>query len=539
MLTPRLTPTARRTLAPAVLAAALLALTAVPSSAAFLPANADFNGDGFSDLAIGAPTDSVQGQDAAGAVNVLYGGGPGLTADGDVQFTQSQPQLRGAPERNDRFGAALAAGDFDGDGYGDLAIGVPGEGVPTGVGPNEADRPAAGTVQVLYGSGSGLTTAGSDTWTQDWPGIKGTTGAGDRFGTALAAGDFDGDGRDDLAIGSPGDSVNGRPNAGAVNVLYGRPSGLSAAEDQLWTLGSPRIKGFAGANFRFGAALAANDMSSNGRAELAIGAPGGRISGQASAGAVLVLYGRSYGLSSVDDLWSQDARGIKGIAQRGDELGSALAISDFDRDGVGDLAIGVPLEDVGGARDAGAVNTIHGSEAGLRSDPDRLWTQNSRGIKGVAGTLDRFGSALVAVDFSGNVAGDLAIGVPGESIGASDDAGAVNVLYGDPADGLDEGGDQLWSQASPGINGVADTSDRFGAALTAGDFDADNTFDLAIGVPGERVAGNALAGAVNTIYGSGLGLREDPDRLWTQAGDAVVGAPGADSFGAALASGSR
>jgi FG-GAP repeat len=514
------------------------AAAAGPSHAALLPGNSDFNDDGISDLAIGAPADSVRGLEAAGAINVIFGGASGLSAADDVQFTQSDCTQSDVPERGDRFGAALAPGDFDGDGTGDLAIGAPGEGVRTGLGPDEQDRPGAGIVHVLYGDEDGLLSRCGDTWTQDRPGIKGVTGAGDGFGSALVAGDFDGDGRDDLAIGSPGDGVGGHAGAGAVNVLCGTRSGLSEAGDQLWTLDSAGVKGLAGRDFGFGSALAAGDLSRNGRDELAIGVPGGRISGHAAAGAVLVLYGRASGLSSVDDLWSQDSRGIKGVAAADDRFGAAVAIDDFDRDRAGDLAAGVPGDEVGEVPDGGAVNVIHGSSRGLREDPDRRWTQDSRGIKGVAQAGDLFGSALVAADFSSDAVGDLAIGVPGQATGGRTDAGALNVLYGADDRGLVERGDRELSRRSRGIEGRAEPGDRFGAALTAGDYDADNAFDLTVGVPGATVDGRRRAGAVNVIHGSRAGLREDPDQLWTQ-GAGIVGAVGADAFGAAVAGGSR
>ncbi len=322
-------------------------------------------------------------------------------------------------------------------------------------------------------------------------------------------------------------------------MLYGSRSGLTAGRDQLWTLNSPGIKGIAGASFRFGWTLAAGEMSGNGHDDLAIGIPGGRISGQREAGAVTVLYGRSGGLSSADDLWSQDARGIKGRAGDTDNFGAALAIADLDRDGIGDLAVGVPLDDVGAVPDAGAVNVLYGSNSGLRSDPDELWTQNSAGIKGVASQRDRFGSALIAADFSRDAAADLAIGVPGEDAGGEIDAGVVVVLYGRPGSGLGQRGDQRWLQDRRGVKAHGEPGDLFGAALAAGDFDADNAFDLAIGAPHDDVAGNGLAGAVNVLAGSGEGLREASDQLWTQATAGVLGAAGRDSFGSSLASGSR
>ena len=86
----------------------------------------DFNGDGFADLAIGAPYEDVGSLTDAGAVNVLYGSGGGLqaTSPDDQFWTQNSPSVRGTAKYNDQFGKSVAAGDFNHDGFADLAIGV-------------------------------------------------------------------------------------------------------------------------------------------------------------------------------------------------------------------------------------------------------------------------------------------------------------------------------------------------------------------------------------------------------------------------------
>src|SRR5262245_57220571 len=87
----------------------------------------DFNNDGYADLAIGVPFEDVGTVVDAGAVNVLYGGAAGLTGAGSQFFTQNSGGLSSTPEPDDRFGTWLATGDFNDDGFGDLAIGVPRE----------------------------------------------------------------------------------------------------------------------------------------------------------------------------------------------------------------------------------------------------------------------------------------------------------------------------------------------------------------------------------------------------------------------------
>src|SRR5919204_1090753 len=85
----------------------------------------DFNGDGVADLAVGVPGEDVAGIEDAGAVNVLYGSATGVTTAGDQLFSQDSPGVAGAAEAGERVGSAVAAGDFNGDGYAHLAVGGP------------------------------------------------------------------------------------------------------------------------------------------------------------------------------------------------------------------------------------------------------------------------------------------------------------------------------------------------------------------------------------------------------------------------------
>jgi FG-GAP repeat protein len=137
----------------------------------------DFDNDGFADLAVGVPFDSVGGVTLAGAVSILPGSAGGLTSVGGRLFTQ----VGGAPETADQWGWPLAAGDFNGNGFADLAVGGPFEDVGS-----VAD---AGAVSVLHGSAGGLTTLGGRLFTKDSPGIGGSASERDQFGHALTTGD--------------------------------------------------------------------------------------------------------------------------------------------------------------------------------------------------------------------------------------------------------------------------------------------------------------------------------------------------------------
>src|SRR5581483_8371587 len=247
--------------------AALLLTPASPAQmardfpAGVLPAKSDFNGDGYGDLAVGAPRQTVNGKVSAGAVNVFYGSSSGLKPG--PWFTEDSANCPGSASPLNELCHALACGDFNNDGYADLAIGAPYE----RFGPI-----STGVVHVLYGSSTGLKCSGSALLTQE--SISGGVNEEyDWFGESLAAGDFNFDGFTDLAIGARGDHVAGAGKAGSVSVLYGGPNGLKTAGAQRWTLDSPGILGSAVIGDGFGYSLVAGNFGRGSYADLAIGMP--------------------------------------------------------------------------------------------------------------------------------------------------------------------------------------------------------------------------------------------------------------------------
>jgi hypothetical protein len=186
----------------------------------------DFDGNGAGDLAIGSPSLGPAaslsfGSDPAGAVFVLYGiQTAGLTLPGSQLWTENIFG-DGNLDAITSFGMVLTSGDFNGDGRSDLAIGVP---LASDCASNTC-KTEAGLVDVIFGGPGGLNQV--QTWSQDTAGILGTAAASDHFGASLAAGDFNGDGKTDLAIGVPLKDADAT-DSGVVNVLYGWVAGLSA-----------------------------------------------------------------------------------------------------------------------------------------------------------------------------------------------------------------------------------------------------------------------------------------------------------------------
>lgn len=477
-----------------------LAFGSLPLAA---PARAgDFDGDGTGDLAIACSREWVAGLQVDGAVHVLFGSfGSGLAAaDRQVLSVHDFPAL--PPATLAAFGRALAIGDFDGDGDSDLAVGLPG--VAFGA------ASAAGAVAEYHGGAAGL--APKKLWSQQTGGVKDKAESGDEFGRSLCTGDFDGDGRDDLAIGVL-ETVGGDNDAGAVHVLYGSKHGLSANGDQLWHQDRAGVKDQAELDDRFGSTLCAGDFDGDGRDELAIEIDNERRlhGADVAVSAVAILRGTNSGLSGGGDLLF-DGLDLGGSAQAG--FANALAAGDFDGDGCEELAVADAGFDVDGSTGAGMVHIVSGGVNGLDLGALAHWSQNSDNVPGEALDHELFGSALSVGDFDADGTADLAIGASLDRAGGGSQVGSALVLPGSSA-GLTEVGATFWWQGDPSIAGAAESLDRFACALAAADLDGDGAADLAIGVRSEDIESIADAGALHVILGGpASGLHAGGSQLW-------------------------
>jgi hypothetical protein len=496
---------------------------------------ADFNNDGYEDLVVGSQVEDVGSIQNAGAISVFYGTASGLPRSPSRQWYQDSPGIAGVAEAHDNFGNAVAVGDFNRDGYDDVAISVPAEDI-AGVGSDSRGR-NAGVVNVIYGSAGGLHAQGNQMLSLATlhPSLAQAEAF---FGNSLAAADFNGDGYEDLAVGVPAWNHGAIEAAGAVAVFFGGSSGFADGRGTFLYQGQSHLPITSKSMDFFGESLTAADFDRDGYADLAIGIPYKDFNlflGIRDAGAVAVVYGtansdgfRPSGSHILLDQCSGAA------VEPGDIFGSALTAGDFNGDGYADLAVGAPGED-DGAEEAGAVTLIFGSRSGVSGSVCDYWPANRSGLPDKAEKDDFFGSSLAAADFNGDGFADLAIGVPYEKQERTlrfdhDATGQVTVLYGS-RNGMIVNTRSYWHQDQPNVESARGEFDRFGQALSVGDFNDDNLADLVVGVPGE---GADDEGSVHIFYGTSAGLSADPALGRQLISEIGVSQEEGDLFGDAL-----
>ncbi|MFE7274180.1 hypothetical protein [Streptomyces sp. NPDC057623] len=447
-----------RRLPAALLAAALtplaLTLTAPAAHAATAARPYDFNGDGRTDLAIGAPGATVGGKAKAGAVSVVYGGSSGLKTSTRTLITQNTAGVPGTAEADDAFGTAVASADLDTDGYADLLIGAPGEDV-------DGDT-NDGTVVVIWGAPSGLSGARSvpNPFDTDL----------DRYGQSLAVGDVEVDGDLDLVIGA-----NGPVQLAFINGPFTKSSAFQGGS---------------------GSGFPAPYSSAYGITSLSAGPVNAWQTN-------LVVHGRESDADAVTRLVTEPNVGNYTDWLQELPAGYVSSIGDIDKDGYGDIAIGnerETSEDPAGAK-GGKVTVVYGGPAGVDSSRTPLvLTQDTAGVPGAAESGDRFGSHVSLGDINGDGYADLAVGAPGENAAA----GSVTVLYGS-ASGLRTTGVQSFTQNTAGVPGTSEAGDRFGARVLLADHSGDRRAELTVSATGENGDGAvwSLRGATTGVTTGG------------------------------------
>lgn len=388
-----------------------------------LSALGDINGDGYADIAVGAPLYDGSNADS-GRAYVHLGAASGLQTTAYRQFDLGVAQPS-------HLGFALSGGDFDGNGFGDLIVGAP-------------DFSGALALQgraLVYFGGTVLDDGIAD-------GRVGSAQASGQLGHSVATGDLNGDGYADLASGAYGYDGSGGTNSGRVSIYLGGAAGFNTTVDA-------QIDG-SSAGMRLGGSVAIGDINGDGYGDLIVGAPE-YANGQALEGAVLIYFGAAGAFNTTADAVIESN-------QAGANLGFSVGYAgDINGDGYGDVLAGAPNFD-GTLPDEGQLSVYFGgSTFNTTIDAQMVGAQGSTYL----------GWSVAGVgDINGDGFADIAAGGIGFDDTGSSNAGVFRLFLG-----------------SANFDTVADaqiaggqTDARLGSALAgAGDVNGDGYSDLIVG----------------------------------------------------------
>jgi len=400
-------------------------------------------------------------------------------------------------------GSALAHGDINGDGYGDIVIGAP-HTSPLG-------RDKAGAVYIILGGADFPQNAPIDLSVSRDMVIHGAA-SGDLLGAALAVGDVNDDGMDDMIIGAPGADTPGTNPSGAVYVIFGVQSlplsfDLNASTADVVIAGEPRAW-----DYYSGIALASGDINGDNIKDIILGFRGANN----AAGKVYVIFGSG---SLLGTLYLPDSADmtISGAEDK-DYLGDRLASGNINADPYDDIIIGA----WGADRLAGKVFVIFGNNA-PPSHVDLSFTPADITISG-DNARDYLGSSLACGDLNGDGIDDLAVGAWAADSSWKSASGKVYVVYGTGSFASPHTIDLSANNPDIILHGPQ-AGDNLGYALATGDVNGDGISDLLIGAYGTDL----MAGRVYGVFGKTL--------LASNFDMEILGENPYDQLGVALASG--
>ena len=418
--------------------------------------SADFDGDGYDDLAVGAIGEASPDKSIGGAVLIYKGTSQGLFAWKLLYEGEFGVPTQGS----DDFGFSLAAGDVNGDGIADLVVGAPFRGTPQ-----------AGAVFIYTGSATGLTkSAGPITQTS----LGGTSHASDMFGAAIAIGKFAGSGsKTYIAVGAPYMHPNQNGGSRGQVMLFT----MSGGAPSFWTKLDPDAAGIGIDSGMFGDALAAGDLDGNGIDDLVVGAPAINV----GTGNVAPFYGKLNATPVAGPLiFPNEALAV------GDRYGISLAYNQT-KYAIG-LAVGASAKaGEGRVYQFGPFNHTIVQYGVYRQD----MITDQKGSRG-----DSFGTTVAIGDIDNDGQNDILVGVSNKTIAGKVGAGEAALF-------MSNGKASIVGPSTP------QTNDRMGTSLAIGNFDAgrknpvrtDKLLDFAIGIPGRIVNNQTNAGAFNSYKG--------------------------------------
>ena len=339
--------------------------------------------------------------------------------------------------------------------------------------------------------------------------------AGSRFGTALATLDADGDGIDDMLVGAPADGTMGS-DVGAAYLLGGGTSGIvdvtADADGVVYGPLSVLAGAPSGANTApsGGSAVGGGDVNGDGYDDLIIAAEGDD-SGTVNGGAVYIVYGDSAATAGGLSITSDDADVAIAGESDGDGLASAINTEDLDGDGADDLILSATAYDVATSTtldsDAGRVYLIQG---GALSGSYPVASAAYATLSG-SDTSDQFGWSVATGDVDGDGFLDLAIGAPFNDDAASD----AGIVYGFSGAAALSG--DYDAATSAGLTIIGDgASANAGKVVRAGDLDGDGSEDIIISAPNDnsRFSGGGSVSVFTAVTGASMSITDADHRLY-------------------------
>ena len=508
----------------------------------------DVNGDGYDDLIIGARYGDPNGDNNAGETYVVYGGARAPGTDGVLDLSTlngTNGFILTGIDRFDGSGFSVSsAGDVNGDGYDDLIIGA-----------NRADPNGdsnAGETYIVYGGASAPGTGGE----LDLSALNGTNGfiltgidGFDFSGSSVSsAGDVNGDGYDDMIIGTRYADQNRDTNAGETYIVYGgaRAPGTEGVLD-LSTLDGTNgfiLNGIDEDDYSGWSVSSAGDVNGDGYDDLIIGAPGADPNGDSRAGETYIVYGGAsapgtrgrFNLSTLDGTNGFILNGIDANDRSGGAVSSA---GDVNGDGYDDLIIGANRADPNGGNYAGETYLVYGGARapGTGGVLDLSTLDGSNGF--ILTGIDRYDRSGRSVSSAGDVNGDgyddLIIGARYADPNGDSRAGETYIVYGGAsAPGTDGELDLSDLDVTNGftLTGIDADNESGRSVSSAGDVNGDGYDDLIIGADGADPNGDREAGETYIVYGGATGTESlvPVTASGTAAADNFTGNAGADSF---------
>ena len=411
----------------------------------------DVNGDGYTDLLVGAPLYS-NGQNEEGVVFVYHGSATGLNTSPAVILDMDQS--------DSYFGYAVnSAGDVNGDGYDDVIVGAC---------YYDNGQYNEGAAFIYHGSASGLTNSPATSLEENI--------GGSYYGLCVSsAGDVNGDGYSDVVVGAIGYS-NGQSYEGTAFVYHGSAAGISTIATTKFEENEE--------NASFGYSVSAGDFNGDGYSDIIVGASN-YTNVESNEGAAYVYHGSDTGVSTT---YAMRVEGDQAVAQMGISVSYA---GDVNGDGYSDAIVGV-VAYANGESNEGAGFIYHGSASGIGSTPNAIVESNQ--------VNSNFGLRVAyAGDVNGDGYSDVIVGAYTYDNGQTDE-GAAFIYHGSPS-GINTTAAKILEENN--------ASAYFGFVGSAGDYNSDGFSDVVVGAT-QYTNGQTDEGGAFAYYGnSGNGIRNN------------------------------